>query len=76
MKLGRIIGYGALNVQKRHRYQYCQMRSNVAKAHKVKAHLISLPPTPPHLSSYQVSFSSLHFFLKIYQNFSDVLYIN
>jgi hypothetical protein len=50
------------------------MRSSVVKAHKVLVHL-SLLPTPPHLSSYQVSFGSLHCFLKMDRNFSDILYM-
>jgi hypothetical protein len=47
-----------------------EMRSSVAMAHKILAQLTQLP-TPPLLSLYQVSFSSLHCFLKIFQKFAE-----
>jgi hypothetical protein len=59
-------------VKNRHQYQFGQMRSSDERANKVLAHL-SLLPTPPHPSFYQVSFSSLRCFLKCirtYQTFS------
>jgi hypothetical protein len=72
-KFGRMVGCG-LERPKQAPATMLPDRNSVTREHNVLARL-SLLPAPPHLSSYQVSFSYLHCFLKMDWNISDILYM-